>query len=153
MASTFSPNKLYELMATGDKSGTWGNVANTNVFSVIDTNLGGRLSKDCSGSSNVTLSATDAQNLYHTLTGTLTGSIQYIVPSRGSFYFTVYYHRYSIVWFGRNNPARLGGFGVCKSRHASGYYPSELFIVADFGYVPWLCIGWHQRHDRSGSDG
>lgn len=86
MASTFSPNKLYELMATGEKSGTWGSVANTNVFSIIDTNLGGRLTKSCAGNTNVTISATEAQNLYHTLTGALTGSIQYIVPSRGSFY-------------------------------------------------------------------
>lgn len=86
MASTFSSNKLYELMATGEKSGTWGTVANSNVFSIIDANLGGRLSVDCSGNSNITISDTQAKNLYHTLTGLLTGSIQYIVPTRGSFY-------------------------------------------------------------------
>lgn len=86
MPSTFSPNKLYELMATGEKSGTWGTVANTNVFSIIDSNLGGRLSKSVDGNTNVTITDTEAKNLYQTLTGVLTGNIQYIVPKRGSFY-------------------------------------------------------------------
>ena len=87
MPSTFSPNKLYELMATGEKSGTWGTVANTNVFSIIDSNMGGRVSVNCAGNTNITITDTQAKNLYHTLTGLLTGNIQYIVPTRGSFYF------------------------------------------------------------------
>jgi len=73
-------------MATGSHQGSWGNLQNQDVTSVIDLNLGGRLSKSVAGSSNITVSATEAQNLAHTLTGVLTGNIQYILPNQGSFY-------------------------------------------------------------------
>lgn len=87
MADTSTVNKNYLLMATGSSQGTWGGRANTQVFSVIDLNFGGRLSKSVAGSSNVTITSTEAQNVYHTLTGVLTGNIQYIIPATGSFYF------------------------------------------------------------------
>jgi hypothetical protein len=86
MASSFTPNKSYELPNTGEQDGTWGITLNSNDFTVIDLNFGGRLSKSVAGSSNVTITDAEARNFQHTLTGTLTGSIDYIVPNKGSFY-------------------------------------------------------------------
>ncbi len=86
MASTFSPNKGYELQATGEDNGIWGLKANA-VFSTIDLNFGGDLTKAVGGSSNITVSASEAQNVFHELTGVLTGNIQYILPNDGSFYY------------------------------------------------------------------
>lgn len=73
-------------MATGDHPGTWGTEVNTAVFTVMDLNLGGRFTANVAGNSNVTITNSNAQNLYHTLSGALTGSIQYILPTLGGFY-------------------------------------------------------------------
>lgn len=76
-----TPNKGYPLQATGANPGTWGVVVNTEMFSVVDLNLGGRNNKDVSGSSNITLTSGEAENIYQHLTGTLTGNIDYIFPA------------------------------------------------------------------------
>lgn len=87
MPSTFSPNKLLNLQGTGDNVGTWGTVVNSQVFSILDLNLGGRLAISVAGSSNITVSSSQARNIYHTLSGVITGNIDYILPNVGSFYF------------------------------------------------------------------
>ncbi len=81
-----SPNLGLNLQATGTNNGTWGVVLNTNQ-SIIDSRLGARVSVDCSGSSNITVSSTDAQNFFQTLTGALTGNIKYILPAQGALYY------------------------------------------------------------------
>lgn len=87
MPSTYTANKIYELQATGENDGTWGSLLNS-VLSIVDLNLGGRLSLDVSGSSNVTLTTTQARNITHILSGTLTGNIEYQFPaSNGGFYY------------------------------------------------------------------
>lgn len=78
MTTTFTTNKAYSLQGTGDNSGTWGVVLNNNVFTIIDLNLGGTLSLNVAGNSNITLSANQQQNLNILCTGILTGSIQVI---------------------------------------------------------------------------
>jgi len=50
-------------------------------FDGFDAAIAGRLSKDVSGSSDVTLTTTEARNAILEFTGTLTGSINVIVPS------------------------------------------------------------------------
>lgn len=85
MTSTFSPNKGLELMVTGEDDGTWGIKTDSNL-SILDLSLGGRLNISVAGSSNVTLTAAQAQNLIHVLTGVLTGNIQYIFPNTGGVY-------------------------------------------------------------------
>ncbi|WP_421696944.1 phage tail protein [Ancylobacter sp.] len=85
MPSVNSANKNYELMQTGENQGTWGIKTNANL-STVDLNFGGRISVNVGGNSNITIATSQAQNVYHTLTGTLTGSIAYIVPTQGSFY-------------------------------------------------------------------
>lgn len=86
MASTYTSNKNYQLQATGDNANTWGTILNTNVFTIIDSNLGGRLSISVAGSSDVTATQAQAANLKHTLTGVLTGNISYILPNAGGFF-------------------------------------------------------------------
>lgn len=82
--STFSTNKNYELMVTGDPatSGVWGNTTNTNL-SNIDTNLGGVLSLSGLTNVNQVLTTTQAQNLVYVLTGALTANISITWPTTG----------------------------------------------------------------------
>jgi len=82
---TATPNKGYTLPTVGADFGTWGTELNADI-TAIDTNLGGLTSVNCAGNSNITASAGQAQNLVQQLTGVLTGSIQYILPSAGGFY-------------------------------------------------------------------
>lgn len=82
----FSPNRLYNLQTTGSNLNTWGIVLNSN-FSIIDKNLGGTLPISVAGSSNVSLTGDQAQNLIHILSGILTGNIDYTFPQAGGFFF------------------------------------------------------------------
>lgn len=84
MTSTFSPNKNYELQATGDNSGTWGTKANANL-SIIDLNLGGVKNATLSGF-DVTVSTADAENITHILSGALSANINYKFPNAGSIF-------------------------------------------------------------------
>lgn len=87
MTSTFTTNRGYRKQGTGDNPNTWGALLNTDVFDIIDKNLGSTLSISVAGSSNVTLTASQAQNMIHRLTGILTGNINYIFPAAGGFFF------------------------------------------------------------------
>ena len=85
MASTYSNLKI-QLMATGENSGTWGNVTNVNLGTAIEEAIAG--SADVSFSSgNVTLTLTDtnasqtARNMRLNLTGTTGGARDLIVPA------------------------------------------------------------------------
>lgn len=80
MPSTNSPNKGYELQATGENDGTWGVKLNAAV-SIIDLNLGGRNNLSVAGSTDVTLTAAQARSLYQHYTGVLTGNINVIFPA------------------------------------------------------------------------
>lgn len=87
MTSTFTVNKNYQKQATGDNVNAWGSILNSNVFDIIDSNLGGRLALSVAGSADVTITQAQSANIYHTLSGVLTGNINYIVPNAGGFYF------------------------------------------------------------------
>ena len=85
MASTYSNLKI-QLMATGENSGTWGNVTNVNLGTAIEEAIAG--SADVSFSSaNVTLTLTDtnasqtARSMRLNLTGTTGGARDLIVPA------------------------------------------------------------------------
>ena len=90
MTSTYSTNKGYQLQGTGDNANSWGSILNTYVFDVIDNNMGGYLSISVAGNSNITPTSAQAQNVFHHLTGALTGNIEYILPggssANGGFY-------------------------------------------------------------------
>lgn len=83
---SLSPNAQFNLQSTGSNNGLWGVNLNSN-FSIIDGIYGGRVSVSCAGSSNITISTSQAQNLFQILTGALTGNILYILPATGGFFF------------------------------------------------------------------
>lgn len=88
MPSTFTPNKDYELQATGENNGTWGVLLDA-VLSQIDLNMGGRQAVTID-SSNVTLTSTQCRNVQMYLTGTLTGNRDLIFPATAGGFFLVY---------------------------------------------------------------
>lgn len=85
MASTYSNLKI-QLMATGENSGTWGNVTNVNLGTAIEEAIVGSADVTFS-SADVTLTLTDsnatqtARNLRLNLIGVSGGARQLIVPS------------------------------------------------------------------------
>jgi hypothetical protein len=85
MASTYSNLKI-QLMATGENSGTWGNVTNVNLGTAIEEAIVGSADVTFS-SANVTLTLTDtnssqtARNLRLNCTGTTGGARDLIVPA------------------------------------------------------------------------
>jgi hypothetical protein len=90
MASTYSDLK-FELIGTGEQSGTWGVTTNTNIGTAIQEAITG--SADVTfASGNVTLTLTNtnatqtARNLRLNCTGTTGGARDLIVPSIEKFY-------------------------------------------------------------------
>ena len=90
MASTYSDLK-FELIGTGEQSGTWGTTTNTNLGTAIEEAITG--SADVTfASAEVTLTLTDtnasqtARNLRLNLTGTSGGAQNLIVPAIEKFY-------------------------------------------------------------------
>ena len=85
MASTYSNLKI-QLMATGENSGTWGNVTNVNLGTAIEEAIVGSADVTFS-SADVTLTLTDtnatqvARNLRLNLIGVSGGARQLIVPA------------------------------------------------------------------------
>lgn len=85
MASTWSDLK-FELIDTGDQSGTWGATTNSNLGTAIQQAIGGKSDVTIS-SSSVTISLTnttalqDARALYLNLTGTPGGAATLNVPA------------------------------------------------------------------------
>jgi len=90
MASTYSDLK-FELIATGEQSGTWGNTTNTNLGTAIQEAITGSANVTFA-SGQVTLTLTDtnasqtARNLRLNLTGTSGGAQNLIVPAIEKFY-------------------------------------------------------------------
>ena len=82
---TTTPQKGYTLPTIGADFGVWGNELNGDL-GIIDNNLGGMNSKSVAGNTNVTATGTEMQNLIQKLTGTLTGSIFYLMPSVQGFW-------------------------------------------------------------------
>ena len=83
MASTYTTNLQLEKVATGEKAGLWGTVTNTNL-EILEQASSGYLSVDVA-SSDVTLTidagaTSNGKNLFFTLTGTLAGNRQFIMP-------------------------------------------------------------------------
>ena len=91
MASTYSDRLKLELMATGSNAATWGTNTNNNL-EVIDAYANGYVAIDVGGSSNVTLTASDASptsessNKVIEFQELLTGNVTVLVPARESNY-------------------------------------------------------------------
>ena len=74
MPSTFTPNNGITLQATGENSGTWGSLVNTQSFSLIDTALDGAVAVTLTGSTHSLAitdgAASDGRNRVLLFTGT-----------------------------------------------------------------------------------
>lgn len=90
MTSTFTSNLNLQLQGVGDNSNTWGTVLNTSVFGNIDLACGGSYATSVAGSSDFTLSATNALNFEHIITGVLTGNINYVFPATAGRYISIF---------------------------------------------------------------
>ena len=92
MASSTSNDLKLELITTGEKSGTWGTITNTNL-QILEQASSGYLSLDV-GSADVALSlanhaTANGKNLYYKLTGTLTANRSVTMPDSAERVFIV----------------------------------------------------------------
>ena len=92
MASTYSSDLKLELMTTGEKSGTWGTITNTNLQQ-LEQASSGYIAVDVA-SSDVALSlangaVSNGKNLYFKLTGTLTANRNVTMPDSAERVFIV----------------------------------------------------------------
>ena len=92
MASTYSSDLKLELMTTGEKSGTWGTITNTNLQQ-LEQAVSGYIAIAV-GPSDVALAlsngaVSDGKNFYMKLTGTLTGNRVVTMPDSAERVFVV----------------------------------------------------------------
>ena len=92
MASTYSSDLKLELMTTGEKSGTWGTITNTNLQQ-LEQAVSGYIAVDVAAS-DVALSlangaVSNGKNLYFKLTGTLTADRTVTMPDSAERVFIV----------------------------------------------------------------
>ena len=92
MASSTSSDLKLELITTGEKSGTWGTITNTNL-QILEQAASGYLSLDVA-SGDVALSlanhaTANGKNLYYKLTGTLAGNRAVTMPDSAERVFIV----------------------------------------------------------------
>ena len=85
MASTYSTDLSLELVATGEKAGLWGTITNTNL-QVLQQSTSGVIDVAMTSGTDVTLALSDGatsngKNIYLKLTGTMTASINLIIPA------------------------------------------------------------------------
>jgi len=85
MPSTYSTNLRLELMADGEKSGTWGTITNSNLGTLLEQAVTGVASVTHDDSASYTLttnngSTDEARNAVVLMTGTLTAAREVIVP-------------------------------------------------------------------------
>lgn len=93
MASEYSPLLRLELMATGEKSGLWGNVTNTNLSTILEQAIAGTVEISITGASSpITLTvANGASDQSRTailrITGTNASPVSIVAPATSKLYF------------------------------------------------------------------
>ena len=92
MASSTSSDLKLELITTGEKSGTWGTITNTNL-QILEQAASGYLSLAVGGAdvalSLATYATSNGKNLYYKLTGTLTANRTVTMPDTAERVFIV----------------------------------------------------------------
>jgi len=88
MASSYSTDLKLELMVTGENAGTWGDITNTNL-NILQQSIAGYQTVALNATTGATLTFTngalsDGKNAVLKLTGTLTSSVNVIIPDSGS---------------------------------------------------------------------
>jgi len=92
MASTYSTNLAFELMATGDQSGTWGVTNNTNIGTLIEQSISGYVTQAITDGADTVITIPNgatgvARNMYIECTGALTANRNLVVPANKKLYF------------------------------------------------------------------
>ena len=86
MASSYSSDLTLEIITTGEKAGLWGTITNTNL-EILQQASSGYVAVPMTSGTDVTLSLADGsssangKNIYLKLTGTMTASIDLIIPA------------------------------------------------------------------------
>ena len=92
MASSTSSDLKLELMTTGEKSGTWGTITNTNL-QILEQAASGYLDLDVAGAdvalSLASFTTSNGKNLYYKLTGTLAANRTVTMPDSAERVFIV----------------------------------------------------------------
>jgi hypothetical protein len=88
MASSYSTDLKLELMVTGENAGLWGDITNTNL-NILQQSIAGYGAVALNATTGATLVfsnglVSDGKNAVLNLTGTLTSSVNVIVPDSGS---------------------------------------------------------------------
>jgi hypothetical protein len=88
MPSTYSTDLKLELMVTGEKAGLWGDITNTNL-NIVQQAIAGYEAIALNATTGATLTfangtLSNGKNAVLNLTGTLTSSVNVIVPDSGS---------------------------------------------------------------------
>jgi hypothetical protein len=88
MASSYSTDLKLELMVTGENAGTWGDITNTNL-NILQQAIAGYQTVALNATTGATLLfsngvISNGKNAVLDLTGTLTSSVNVIVPDSGS---------------------------------------------------------------------
>jgi len=89
MPSTYSTTLRLQLMTTGEKTGQWGSITNTNLGTLLEQAITGISNITVSDVGNTTLTAVDgatdqSRSMYLNLTGALTGTRSVLAPSVSS---------------------------------------------------------------------
>lgn len=83
---TTTPNKLYTLQTTGTNAGTWGDTLNNEVFTYVDSNLGGITTLSLASTTPIALTTTEARNGLLIFTGALLANIAVTTTALGVFW-------------------------------------------------------------------
>jgi hypothetical protein len=90
MPSTYSSSLRLELIATGEKSGIWGNITNNNLGTLLEQAITGVITINLTGTtytlSNLNGTTDEARNAVIEFTGTLTGNCTVTAPSSNKVY-------------------------------------------------------------------
>ena len=127
MASTYSSLLRFELIGTGDQSGTWGSTTNTNIGTLIEKSVAGTATINVA-SGNVTLSTEDgaddeARCLILNVTGSPGTSRNIIAPKSSKMY---------IVLNGSDDSVVIKGSDTTGVTVTSGTYAIIAWTGSDF---------------------
>lgn len=90
--ATYSPNLAITLPADGEFSGTWGQITNTNLGTLLEEAVSGYTTQSMLPAADVTLAMSNgasstARNMYIQCTGTMSQNNNLIVPNNKKLYF------------------------------------------------------------------
>lgn len=125
MASTFTTNLNLELQGTGDNSGTWGTVLNSNALAIVDQALGGVQTLSLAAG-DVTVNTSQSQNNAFILTGTIPANRSVTWPAIGR---TIFVQNNTSGAFTVTLKAGAGSTTVTIPQGGAGYYTLNVNAV------------------------